>query len=614
MQHTIAVFTHARAVDFNAEGVLRFSKTELHYDSYFKEPVRRFPFSDIDDRVMGAENHIESEYERRKMRDAVIELIDVLQSHQHGAPYGRNKYYDKGNGRIKEYEIEDQVLRGKLCEDECKRWRYLLERAEVIVYHVLDKYCKERQIRTVNDKNRSGILVSIIRKELTTLTRALSAVAAVGDNINMPFPIDFGDNLKDILKGVLDETNEEEQSHMKQKKVLEKKLNTVGKEVESVTGVKGENLLDEIKERLGSEHELVLTYVVQAASLVSEDYPKEKPSTKSSVEMNETIDAREKEMVVHLKSMATQLEQMFGEYQGRESRTQSKQVEQTIQNILKRITKELQYSTSSHRSELRWHIGRKNKSSEVKTLAEWCLKAESSFNPYVTQAIEFLVNRRMNIILLQVIQGEFDIQKIHQGSSISGDLKRLHEDTFENIPHLYVADENKQFIKGIERQFAEVYRKKLLLELEDNPSKKKERSNELQEFEKQLMQQKAVHESRVLDLTHILMNTVSYQAVDYTYRSQMKSQLMKMETKDYEDEVKLLSPIVMEEIPVEVKAYFDQKRIYDVTKCYLQFHCKMVAEMDAGFSARLKKGTKIDSSVMVPEYDIFALGKLCAFK
>ena len=81
MQHTIAVFTHARDASFNAIDILRYSKTEpYYYGKHLKPPLQKFMIDDVDERIMGVENYIESEYERTRIRDALIELIDVLQS------------------------------------------------------------------------------------------------------------------------------------------------------------------------------------------------------------------------------------------------------------------------------------------------------------------------------------------------------------------------------------------------------------------------------------------------------------------------------------------------------------------------------------------------------
>ena len=78
MRHTIAVFTYARDIRFNATGI-------LELDS--KPALQKFLIDGIDERFIGVGNNWKSEYERTKMRDALIELIDVLQTKEHGRPY-----------------------------------------------------------------------------------------------------------------------------------------------------------------------------------------------------------------------------------------------------------------------------------------------------------------------------------------------------------------------------------------------------------------------------------------------------------------------------------------------------------------------------------------------
>ena len=96
----------------------------------------------------------------------------------------------------------------------------------------------------------------------------------------------------------------------------------------------------------------------------------------------------------------------------------------------------------------------------------------------------------MNVIRLQAIPEEFDSQKIHQRSDISDDLKSLYEDAFKSILQLYITDKNNQCFTFIEKCFTEVYQKKLLLQLEDNPRKKNLMLKELKEIEKRLMEEK----------------------------------------------------------------------------------------------------------------------------
>ena len=126
MQHTIAVFTHAHDASFNANDILRYSKIEApdylvpDYGKHLKPSLQKFLIDDVDERILGVENHIQSEYERTRMRDALIELIDVVQSQQQGKPY-RHIYFDRAEQKIRKYRIEEQMAREKLCEHECKR-------------------------------------------------------------------------------------------------------------------------------------------------------------------------------------------------------------------------------------------------------------------------------------------------------------------------------------------------------------------------------------------------------------------------------------------------------------------------------------------------------------
>ena len=476
----------------------------------------------------------------------------------------------------------------------------MLERAEVISHLVLNKYCRNIQIYTLDEDNNSDFLTTTIRDELSTFKRELSDIK---DDIHLLLPWDFTDIVKNRLKEEVNEANPEvvtdlltlqqQQSSKKHEEETERKLTVEQKEVESGTDTQAENPLEQIKEEFRKEHEVVLTYLAWVAPFVAEGYLEDKSSAKSPAKMNETRTAVNNEIVAYLKVTVAQLEKMFSEYQGRESATRSRPVQQVIQNMLKRVTfelrKGLKYSTASYRNKLRWYMNSKNKTSEVKTLAEWCLESESSSSRCVTQVIEFLVNRRMNVIRLQAIQAQFDSQKIHQRNDISDDLKSLYEDAFKNIPQLYITDKNNQFIKFIEKCFTEVYQKKLLLQLEDNPSKKNGMLKELKEIEKRLMEEKTSYKFRVSDLTNILTFTVSDQVRYYG-----------IIIRDYEYGAKLLSPKVLEIISEEVKTYFGLNRINEVITFYVQLYCEMVAEVG-------KTGTERS---LVSVDDIFPLGKI----
>ena len=77
MRHTITVFTRA----------YRFWCAKNISELDFEPRLQKFLIDDIEERFMGVENGLKSEYERTRMRDALIELIDVVQTKEQGRPY-----------------------------------------------------------------------------------------------------------------------------------------------------------------------------------------------------------------------------------------------------------------------------------------------------------------------------------------------------------------------------------------------------------------------------------------------------------------------------------------------------------------------------------------------
>ena len=85
----------------------------LHYPRSTVNPrsaVYQFLQDDINKRYMAVDNQCESKYQKAKTRDALIELIDVVQTFNKGRPFS-DKYFDKAKQKLVQRREEEKEAR-----------------------------------------------------------------------------------------------------------------------------------------------------------------------------------------------------------------------------------------------------------------------------------------------------------------------------------------------------------------------------------------------------------------------------------------------------------------------------------------------------------------------
>ncbi len=166
MKHTVVVLTHADAT---------FKDTSLSdYVANLPEPngqtaqtpadrsdtttgeieaisMKTFLKEDVNEHVMAINNTCKSEYERRLQREALIELIDVVQTENEAMCF-KNKYFDKAERRLKERKKEEDKAKEELLEQEVAESQHAIGRSRAVANHMSDRYLKDLQLRQVRQQ------------------------------------------------------------------------------------------------------------------------------------------------------------------------------------------------------------------------------------------------------------------------------------------------------------------------------------------------------------------------------------------------------------------------------------------------------------------------------
>ena len=127
MDHTIVLFTRADSRFNLREYIDNTSSTELaspegsdqeaqtgtqapEKDSKGTSAVYKFLTNDVKEHIMGLDNQCESEYQKKKTRDALVERIDVVQTANEGRPFS-HVYFDKAKQKLVRRKDEEKQAR-----------------------------------------------------------------------------------------------------------------------------------------------------------------------------------------------------------------------------------------------------------------------------------------------------------------------------------------------------------------------------------------------------------------------------------------------------------------------------------------------------------------------
>ena len=113
--------------------------------------MRKFLRDDVGEHVIAVNNKYRCEYERLKQRDALIDLIDVVQT-KNNAKCFKNKYFDKAEKRLKLRRAEEEKARERLLEQEVAESHDAVNKARSLADHFSDAFLRNLQLTRVKKR------------------------------------------------------------------------------------------------------------------------------------------------------------------------------------------------------------------------------------------------------------------------------------------------------------------------------------------------------------------------------------------------------------------------------------------------------------------------------
>ena len=249
---------------------------------------------------------------------------------------------------------------------------------------------------------------------------------------------------------------------------------------------------------------------------------------------------------------------------------------ETVHDLLRELKKdEHKAHKASYKGTLRWYTKEKFSHKEKRMMQE---SIDEEINEYVKQAIEYLVNRQLSIICLQIIPERIDCQQMLEELNVSNEKKIECKSAFDSLPKFYVVRGEGSSTEKIQEQFTEVHRKKLLLGLEENSEKRNEFNEELIALSKKMEDEREGYRKKIRELTYSLTHTVRAFVPKYV-ESKTERQLGEIMKSRYEDAARQLSGEVAEQLPEDAKIYFSEDRIGAAIKMYTEIHHRILKKL-----------------------------------
>ena len=599
MNYTIVVLTRA-GTDFDVKKFLKSLKklpapdnrtdnnevsvqeTNVTYSEHNQSypVIKKFLIDDIDSRIMGVNNACKSEFERIGIRNAVIELIDVVQTQQKGKPFS-HLYFDKADAKLKERRVEEERAREEFAKDECKR----LDRAQEKLDNLLNRYCKHIQRRKLEAVRKRDNLVLTIIDDVKYFKKAIAQVLqALGGTEDFLSPLNW--NLTGLVRNRLEILeNEAPDWNSTSKQEIEEELNSMEERHDEMK-TKDKTLIRDMKKRnLEDEYELILGYMNQVAVFEAESFLNTKPlSDLYKIKLEEFSGNVNDAVKTHIHWTNEQLKMDYSDDQIKDLALSGCGLDEALNHLLRQLEKEEHMASWTGR--MKWHITKKvihqkkKKTQDIgmKTLVEGSAGTSNEEEIYAKQATEYLINRRLSIIRLQTIPETINCQQMLDEIDMDEEKKKKYRRAFDDFPKFHVDKEKPDSTQEIKEQIAEVYRQKLLLGLENNLIKRQELNEEIKIRKKHLEEVRNFYQRKIYDLTYTLADTVRDAVLEYA-KLKTKTQLDAIKKKNYEDAAKNLSSKVAKQLPGGARNFFGEDRIGEAIKIYAELDHKVLKEM-----------------------------------
>ena len=161
--------------------------------------MRKFLRDDVGEHVIAVNNKYRCEYERLKQRDALIDLIDVVQT-KNNAKCFKNKYFDKAEKRLKLRRAEEEKARERLLEQEVAESHDAVNKARSLADHFSDAFLRNLQLNRVKKEIEAQFsdMSKFIERQIKELKEGIGIFLDLTELPDSP--------LEDFMKGIVKAT------------------------------------------------------------------------------------------------------------------------------------------------------------------------------------------------------------------------------------------------------------------------------------------------------------------------------------------------------------------------------------------------------------------------
>ena len=161
--------------------------------------MRKFLRDDVGEHVIAVNNKYRCEYERLKQRDALIDLIDVVQT-KNNAKCFKNKYFDKAEKRLKLRRAEEEKARERLLEQEVAESHGAVNKARSLADHFSDAFLRNLQLTRVKKEIEAQFsdMTKFVKRQIKELKEGIGIFLDLTELADSP--------LEDFMKGIVKAT------------------------------------------------------------------------------------------------------------------------------------------------------------------------------------------------------------------------------------------------------------------------------------------------------------------------------------------------------------------------------------------------------------------------
>ena len=161
--------------------------------------MRKFLRDDVGEHVIAVNNKYRCEYERLKQRDALIDLIDVVQT-KNNAKCFKNKYFDKAEKRLKLRRAEEERARERLLEQEVAESHDAVNKARSLADHFSDAFLRNLQLTRVKKEIEAQFsdMTKFVERQIKELKEGILIFLDLTELADSP--------LEDFMKGIVKAT------------------------------------------------------------------------------------------------------------------------------------------------------------------------------------------------------------------------------------------------------------------------------------------------------------------------------------------------------------------------------------------------------------------------